>query len=52
MNKNEKKGKSNEKKADGRFRSKHINHDPNAESTRAVFGLDNDRIRNKDESTQ
>jgi hypothetical protein len=28
-------GKSNDKK----FRSKHIKHDPNAESARAVFGL-------------
>lgn len=26
-------------KADGKFHSKHIKHDPQAESARAVFGL-------------
>ena len=30
--------KSN-KKEDGKFKSKNIKHDPNAESARAVFGL-------------
>ncbi|WP_202931040.1 CPC_1213 family protein [Aminipila terrae] len=29
----------NEKKNDGKFHSKHIKHDPQAESARAVFGL-------------
>ena len=29
----------NNKKKDGKFRSKNIKHDPNAESARAVFGL-------------
>ncbi|SDN18562.1 CPC_1213 family protein [Acetanaerobacterium elongatum] len=29
----------NNKKADGKFRSKHIKHDPQAESARAVYGL-------------
>ncbi|NLB35720.1 MAG: hypothetical protein GX824_00175 [Clostridiales bacterium] len=52
MNRNEKKGKSNGKRVDGKFRSKHINHDPNGESARAVFGLNNDKIRNKDESAE
>lgn len=35
----EHKKKSPDKKADGTFHSKHIKHDPNAESARAVFGL-------------
>jgi len=29
----------NNKKNDGKFHSKHIKHDPQAESARAVFGL-------------
>lgn len=29
----------NNKKHDGTFHSKHVNHDPQAESARAVFGL-------------
>lgn len=29
----------NHKKEDGTFHSKHIKHDPQAESARAVFGL-------------
>lgn len=29
------------KKEDGKFHSKHIKHDPNAESARAVSGLKN-----------
>lgn len=33
------KTKKNKKKDDGKFLSKHIKHDPNAESARAVFGL-------------
>lgn len=31
--------KRNNKKEDGKFGSKHIKHDPQAESARAVFGL-------------
>ena len=31
----------NKKKEDGKFRSKHITHDPQAESARAVFGKQN-----------
>lgn len=38
-NDNKKKGTANHKKQDGKFHSKHIKHDPNAESARAVFGL-------------
>ena len=34
---NQKKSKANHKKEDGKFRSKHISHDPQAESSRAVF---------------
>lgn len=30
----------NKKKEDGKFHSKHVNHNPNAESARAVFGQD------------
>lgn len=36
---NKKKSTSNGKKEDGTFRSKKIKHDPQAESSRAVFGL-------------
>ena len=39
-NENKMKSTNNKKKEDGTFRSKHINHDPNAESSRAVFGRD------------
>ena len=39
---NKKKSTNNKKKEDGKFHSKHIKHDPNAESARAVFGLKND----------
>ena len=30
---------NNKKKEDGKFRSKNVKHDPNAESARALFGL-------------
>ncbi|HML45842.1 MAG TPA: CPC_1213 family protein [Clostridia bacterium] len=36
---NKMKSTRNKKKEDGKFRSKHVKHDPNAESARAVFGL-------------
>lgn len=36
---NKQKSTSNGKKKDGKFRSKHIKHNPQAESARAVFGL-------------
>jgi hypothetical protein len=38
---NKKKSSSNHKKEDGEFHSKHIKHDPTAESARAVYGLQN-----------
>ena len=38
-NDNKKKSTKNGKEHDKKFRSKHIKHDPNAESARAVFGL-------------
>lgn len=36
---NKKKSTKNGKKSDGKFHSKHIKHDPQSESARAVFGL-------------
>ncbi len=36
---NKKKSTKNKKMVDGAFRSKHIKHDPQAESARAVWGL-------------
>lgn len=39
---NKMKSTRNNKKEDGKFRSKHINHNPQAESARAVFGLRDD----------
>ncbi|MGE4353857.1 MAG: CPC_1213 family protein [Oscillospiraceae bacterium] len=39
------KSTSNHKKNDGKFRSKHIKHDPSAESARAVYGLKNPDIK-------
>ena len=38
---NRKKSTANNKKQDEAFRSKHIKHDPQAESARAVYGLKN-----------
>lgn len=37
-----KKSTKNNKKSDGKFRSKNIKHDPAAESVRAVFGINNE----------
>lgn len=34
-----KQNEKNQKKVDGKFHSKNIKHDPQAESARAVFGL-------------
>jgi hypothetical protein len=42
---NKMKSTKNNKKEDGTFHSKHIKHDPQAESARAVFGLNNDTRR-------
>jgi hypothetical protein len=36
---NKAKSTKNKKNHDGAFRSKHVKHDPQAESARAVFGL-------------
>jgi len=36
---NSKRSTKNGKKSDGKFHSKNIKHDPQAESARAVFGL-------------
>lgn len=41
---NKKKSTHNNKKEDGTFRSKNIKHDPQAESSRAVFGLGDKEI--------
>ncbi len=38
MRSNKMKSTHNKKKEDGKFRSKHIKHDPQDESARAVFG--------------
>ena len=40
----------NNKKEDGKFKSKHIKHNPQAESARAVFGFRDDNISNKKEN--
>lgn len=37
----------NQKKEDGTFHKKHIKHDPQAESARAVFGLKDGNPINK-----
>ncbi|MDD4781862.1 MAG: CPC_1213 family protein [Tissierellia bacterium] len=37
----------NNKKSDGKFKSKNIKHDPQAESARAVFGLKGENFQNK-----
>lgn len=38
-NDNKMKSTKNNKKEDGKFHSKHIKHNPNDESARAVYGL-------------
>jgi hypothetical protein len=47
-NNNPKKSTKNHKKEDGTFHSKHINHNPQAESARAVFGLKEDNSKEKE----
>jgi len=44
---NKMKSTANHKKEDGTFHSKHIKHNPNAESARAVFGQQNNTAENK-----
>lgn len=38
-NENKMKSTKNNKKEDGKFKSKNIKHNPQAESARAIFGL-------------
>lgn len=45
---NSKRSTKNHKKEDGTFHSKHINHNPQAESARAVFGLKADNSKDKE----
>ncbi len=42
---NKKRSTSNGKKEDGKFRSRNIKHDPQAESARAVFGINEGEIK-------
>ncbi len=44
---NKKRSTRNNKKGDGKFHSKKIKHDPNAESARAVFGTNDVSIEMK-----
>lgn len=43
MGKNKKNRNTKSKMNDGAFPSKHINHDPQAESARAVFGKETEK---------
>ena len=47
-NDNGMKSTKNKKKHDGKFRSKHITHNPRAESARAVFGLNKPNAKDKE----
>lgn len=47
MTDNKMKSTRNNKKEDCKFRSKHIKHDPQAESARAVFGLKDDNYQDR-----
>ncbi len=44
---NKMKSTKNHKKEDGKFHSKHVKHDPQAESARAVFGLQDNNVKNE-----
>lgn len=44
---NKKQSTKNHKKEDGKFHSKHIKHNPQAESARAVFGKDVEEVNKK-----
>lgn len=46
-NNNKMKSTKNNKKEDGKFHSTHVKHDPQAESARAVFGVNNTNAENK-----
>lgn len=52
MTDNSKKSTKNNKKEDGKFHSKHINHNPQAESARAVFGKKEGNFQNNVESNR
>jgi len=47
-NDNKKKSTANKKKEDGKFHSKKIKHDANAESASAVFGLNDKTAENNE----
>lgn len=49
-NSNKMKSTKNHKKEDGTFHAKHIKHDPQAESARAVFGLKDQSPFNTDKN--
>jgi hypothetical protein len=51
MNDNKMRSTKNHKKEDGTFHSKHVKHDPQAESARAVFGLKENNPKNKSSDT-
>ena len=51
MTDSKKKHTKNHKKEDGTFHSKHIKHDPQAESARAVFGLKDNNVKNQSNDT-
>ncbi|WP_425481529.1 CPC_1213 family protein [Alkalibaculum sporogenes] len=42
-----KKSTKNHKKDDGKFHSRHVKHDPQAESARAVFGMKSENTEGK-----
>jgi len=48
-NDNSKRSTANNKKNDGKFHSKKIKHDPQAESARAVFGIKENAVKNHKE---
>ncbi|MBP1927366.1 hypothetical protein J2Z76_003267 [Sedimentibacter acidaminivorans] len=50
MTDNKMKSRKNKKKEDGKFHSKHINHNPQAESARAVFGKKEGNLQNNVDS--
>jgi hypothetical protein len=47
-NENKMQSTRNKKKEDGKFRSKHVKHDPSGESARAVFGVSSEKPENKE----
>lgn len=44
---NKRKSTKNNKREDGKFHSVHIKHDPQGESARAVFGMNNEEFTNE-----